>query len=173
MKKIPQYRARFITCLFFLSFQVSAKIVKDEVLVIDEKLFTFSEVCKKLTKRESPLITYHSISKLDCMGTIVDVSKFCDLKTQEDPYYIRAVVEKKMKKVNCKSAKRVQIKYLCESKKDKYCKDKEIGCYLFQEKLAKRLKTAHASIIKEGSKRFLNCHFTPKNEQISTSLDKI
>lgn len=173
MKKITQYRARFITCLFFLSFQVSAKIVKDEVLVIDEKTFSFSQVCKELTKRDSPLVTYHSISKLDCMGTIVDASDFCDSKTKEDPYYIRAVVEKQSKKVNCKSAKRVRIKYQCEGPKDKFCKDKEIGCYLFQEKLAKRLKTAHASIIKENGTRFLNCHFTPKSEDLTIPLDKI
>ena len=173
MNNISKYRARFITCLFFLSFHVSAKIIKDEVLVIDEKKFSFSQVCKKLTKRDSPLMTYHSISKLDCMGTIVDASEFCDSKTQEDPYYIRAVVEKKTKKVNCKSAKRVRVQYQCEGAKDKFCKDKEIGCYLFQEKLAKRLKTAHASIIKEDGKRFLNCHFTPKNEDLTTPLDKI
>lgn len=170
MDKFFKYRARFITCLFFLVFNVQAKIIKDEVLLTDEKLFSFREVCKKLTKRDSPLITFHSVSKLDCMGKIVDVSKFCDMHTQADPYYIRAVVEKSSKQVNCKSAKRVRIKYQCDSGNDKYCKDKEIGCYLFQEKLAKRLKTAHASIITEQGRKILNCHFTPKNEQLSNSI---
>lgn len=157
-------RARFITCLFFLSFSAHAKIIKDEVTVIEEKLFSYREVCKKLTKRDSPLMSYHSISKLDCMGDIINVGDFCDKQTQEDPYYVRAIINKKSQKVVCKSATRVRIKYECESKSDKFCEDKEIGCYLFQEKLAKRLKTAHSSLISSGKKRILNCHFTPKSE---------
>lgn len=97
------------------------------------------------------------------MGTKVRVEKFCDQKFVADPYYIRAVVDKSSEKVICKSAKRVHIKYQCEGKADQYCKDKEIGCYLFQEKLAKRLKLTHSSLMKHGSqKRTLNCHFTPK-----------
>lgn len=160
------YRARFLTCLFFLSSMVSAKLIKDEVSIIDEKFFSYQQVCKELTKRDSPLITANSVSKLDCMGTVVDVGKFCDKKTQADPYYIRAVVLKESKQVVCKSAKRVQIKYECASKHDKLCEDKEIGCYLLQEQLAKRLKTAHASIIKNGKKRYLNCHYTPKVDEL-------
>lgn len=161
----------FYLCLF--SFSLHAKILKDEVVVVDEKRFSFQQVCKELTKRDSPLITYYSISKLDCMGEVIDASKYCDSKTQDDPYYIRAIVEKESRQVNCKSAKRVQIKYQCESIKDKFCKDKEIGCYLLQEKLAKRLKTAHASIVTNGKYKILNCHFTPKNEQLTIPIDQI
>lgn len=162
MSLVIKYKARFLTCLFFLLSQANADLVMDRVKVIDEKIFSYKTVCKKLTKRDSPLITFKSITKLDCMGETVDVSKFCDLKTKNDPYYIRAVVDKENKSVVCKSAKRVQIKYLCNSKRDKLCRDKEVGCYLLQEQLAKRLKTSHASIIIDGKQKVLNCHFTPK-----------
>lgn len=160
-----------IPCLFILN--VHAKIIKDDVLLVDKKVFSFREVCKELTHRESPLISFHSITKLDCMGTVVEVGKFCDQKTQDDPYYIRAVVSKKDKQVFCKSAKRVQLKYLCESSKDRLCEDKEIGCYLLQEKLAKRLKVVHSSLISKENKKYLNCHFLPKRDDLNISSDKI
>ena len=168
MKNNKTYKARFITCLFFLSFSTFAQIIQDDVFVVDEKIFSYQEVCKFLTKRESPLITFHSINKLDCMGSIVEVSSFCDAKTQEDPYYIRAIVDKEEKNVVCKSAKRVTLKYKCKMKNDEYCQDKEVGCYLFQEKLAKRLRLVHSSLMQQGTHQVLNCHFTPKNDSLET-----
>ena len=173
MEKLFITKARLIACLFFASTFSYAKILKDEVSIVDETIYSYDQVCKYLTKRESPLISYSTISKLDCMGKIVEVSKFCDEKTQDDPYYIRAVVSKEKKEVICKSAKRVHIKYECESKNDEICQDKEVGCYLMQEKFAKRLKTDHASLIHRGTKKVLNCHFTPKIDQMDKPLDQI
>lgn len=165
--------ARFIACLFFIPEIAQAKIIKDEVSLVAEESYSYSQVCDHLTKRPSPLISYVSISKLDCMGQKVEVSKFCDQKTQDDPYYIRAVINKEQKKIICKSAKRVHIKYACESKDDQFCQDKEIGCYLMQEKFAKRLKSAHVSILDGPKGKILSCHFTPKTSEMDTPLDKI
>lgn len=173
MEKSFIMRARLIACLFFVSTLSYAKILKDEVSIVDEKIYSYHQVCKFLTKRESPLISFSTVTKLDCMGKIVEVSKFCDEKTQDDPYYIRAVVSKEKKEVICKSAKRVHIKYECESQLDEFCQDKEVGCYLMQEKFAKRLKTDHASLINKGAKKELNCHFTPKIDQMDKPLDQI
>ena len=174
MKIKLSYKARFIACLFFASTLASAKIIQDDVSLVDEKIYSFTEVCKSLTKRDSPLITFVSVTKLDCMGTIIETSKFCDEKTQDDPYYIRAVVSKENKNVICKSAKRVHIKYECEGKSDKYCQDKEIGCFLMQESLAKRLKSDHFSLIEQpNGKKILNCHFAPKIDQMDKPLDQI
>lgn len=153
------YGACLMACLFFTQI-VSAKIVKDEKTVTGRSTHSFKDVCKFLTKRESPLVEYKSISKLNCMGDIKEVAPFCDYKEAPNPYYIRAIVNKKEKKVECLSAKKVIIKYQCEGKQDKYCIDSEMGCFMLGEKLAKRLKVSHDSKTEED--KYLNCYFEIK-----------
>jgi len=131
-------------------------MIKDDHIIKDERFYSWEEVCRSLTKRESPLIEYKSISKLDCMGTAVDVMKFCDEKEAANPYFTRAKVDKTTKKVICQSSRRVVLKWECESKSDRYCKDIEVGCFLFKEKLARRLKLVHQSLT-DG--KYLNCYF--------------
>jgi hypothetical protein len=50
----------------------------------------------------------------------------------------------------------VILKYKCKAENDKYCKDIEVGCFLFKEQLAKRLKITHQSKTDDGT---LNCYF--------------
>lgn len=95
------------------------------------------------------------------MGKTVEVRKYCEKELISDPYYIRAVIDKEEKKIICKSANKVILKYECE-KTNSYCDDSEIGCFKLQEKLATRLKLEHHSILKENSKKVLNCYFMPK-----------
>lgn len=149
------------TCLFFVQ-NSESKIIKDDHYVIGSNEFSWTEVCQKITKRDSPLIEFASISTLDCMGEKVNVAKFCDQVEAANPFYTRALVSKYKRKVICQSAKRVVIKWECEGSQDKYCKDLDIGCFLFKEKLARRLKLVHKSLTE---KKFLNCYFdTQKNE---------
>lgn len=146
-------RACFLACLFFAQFSF-AKIIKDDHYSVGSKKYSWKEVCKKLVHRDSPLIEKVNISTLDCMGTKVSVFKFCDEVEGGNPYLSRAIVGKNV--VICHSAKRVIIKWECEGKKDKYCKDKDIGCFLFKEKLARRLKLAHGSLV---DNKYLNCYY--------------
>ena len=162
--------ARFLACLLLCN-PLNAKILQDEVVISDEKIFSFEQVCKELTGRESPLISAQSMTQLDCMGMIIKVGDFCDKKTQDDPYYIRGLVDKTQKRVICKSAKRVHMKYECENVQDRFCQEAELGCYLLQELFAKRLKTSHATILPEGKSKILSCHFLPKNEDLSLPRD--
>jgi hypothetical protein len=90
------------------------------------------------------------------MGKKVEISKFCDHKEAANPYFIRGTVDKVKKKVICLSSKRVILKYECEGKKDRFCVDAEIGCFLLKEKLARRLKISHQSL---SNKKILNCYF--------------
>lgn len=89
------------------------------------------------------------------MGEKKKVSAFCDEKEAANPYYIRGRVNQEKKQVECLSSKRVIFKYECQSKDDRYCKDVEIGCFLFKEQLAKRLKIIHQSL----SENILSCYF--------------
>jgi len=169
MLKIFNTSARFLACLFLCN-SLYAKILQDDVVISDEKKFSFPEVCKEQTRRESPLISMHSMTELDCMGTIIKVSDFCESKTKDDPYYIRGIVVNDSKTVVCKSAKRVHIKYQCKNAQDRFCQEAEIGCYLLQELFAKRLKTYQATILNEGKMKILSCHFLPKTENFSNDL---
>lgn len=153
-----------MACLF-LSTPVSAKIIKDDVFVKSEKTYSFEQVCRALVKRESPLIEARSVGKLDCMGTIVNVSDFCQKEFERDPSYARAMV--KDGKVKCQMATRVIMGYQCASSGDGLCDDKDIGCYKLREKFASNLFLSHASSSREGKGRKLNCYFSAqKNEDV-------
>jgi len=141
---------------FFFATNLFAQIIKDEKYITGTSEYSFEDVCKFLTNRESPLIDYKSVTSLNCMGKSLKVAPFCEEKEAANPYYIRAVVDKESKKVQCLSSKRVIIKYQCKSKEDTYCKDVEVGCFLFKEQLAKRLKIVHQSLTDQN---ILNCYF--------------
>lgn len=156
MIKIKYIMACLTACLFFAQFS-QAEIIKDDKTVTGRSTFSWTSACEYLTKRKSPLIDYKSITSLSCMGDIKEVVDFCDYKEAANPYFIRAIVLKDKKQVECLSAKKVILKYKCEGAKDKYCLDSEIGCFMLKEKLAKRLKTVHDSLT--DNKKILNCYY--------------
>lgn len=144
-----------MTCLFFA--QISfAEIIKDDKLITATSTHSFKEACQYLTKRDSPLIDYVSITAINCMGEKQNIDKFCDYKEAANPYYIRALAFKAGEEIRCLSAKKVTLKYKCEGSRDKLCQDPDIGCFHLREKLAKRLKATHSSLT---DNKFLNCHF--------------
>lgn len=154
----------FIAFLLLTS-HTFAGITRDDVYGSRKKEFTFEEVCKKLTKRDSPLIEVKSITYLDCMGTEVRVGKYCEEVLITDPYYLRAFIDEENKKVVCQSGREVVLKYVCLLSSDKeYCDNAEIGCELLKEKLAFRLKTNNASVLlNKSGKKELNCIFSPQD----------
>lgn len=138
-----------------------SKIIQDDITSLDKKRFSFETVCKAITKRDSPLISKKNIHELDCMGSRVKVSKFCEKELIMDPYYLRAYVDDKS--VVCVSGKKVSLKYECEKKNDPYCLDKNIGCDLIQEAFALRLRTTYTSLLQNLDKKsILHCIFEPQ-----------
>lgn len=143
--------------LFFLfGANCFAKVETYESLVSEKKEYTYSEVCKLLTGKDYPLISKVSVDQIDCMEKKFKAIDFCEKKEAGNPYLSRGVVKKK--KVVCESSKRVTIRYRCENKADKFCKDQEIGCYLMKEKFAYRLQLDHGSL----TDNLLKCFFTAK-----------
>jgi hypothetical protein len=172
INKSISYRACLLTCLFFVQ-PATAKILKDDKYITGQSEFSFSEACKYLTKRDSPLIEVANISTLNCMGKKTEIGRFCDHKEAANPYYIRGIVDTKNQKVICLSSKRVIIKYECEGVEDQFCKDAEIGCFLLKEKLARRLKISHQSITNIDSpskKKALNCYFDIGKNSLDMNL---
>lgn len=156
---------RLLLCLLFLSSSAIAGITRDDVYGSRKKEFSFEEVCKKLTKRDSPLIEVKSITYLDCMGEETRVGKYCEEALVTDPYYLRAYIDEENKKVVCQSGREVIVKYVCMLSSDKeYCDTAEIGCELLREKLAYRLKVNNASVLlNKSGKKELNCVFSPQD----------
>ncbi len=155
-------------CLFFIIFFdfSIAGVIKDEHFSTGSNSYSWKSVCYQMTKRDSPLIEKKAANLLDCMGQSVQASKFCDEKEVANPFYTRPFINSSEKTVECKSGRRVLFKWKCEGLKDKYCEDDEKGCYLIQEKLAKRLKLIHKSLFEEGKDKFLNCYFGTKNQEL-------
>lgn len=156
-------RACLLTCLFFVSY-LKAEVVTYNNTVKSENRYSWNKVCKDLVNRASPLIEFKSISELNCMGKNVKVNKFCFRKEAGNPYYARAIVDKKKKEVVCQSSTRVILKWKCEGKRDIYCKDLDTGCFLLKEKMAVRLKLAHKSFT--DNRKYLNCYFDTQANEI-------
>jgi len=145
-----------MTCLFFSQF-LNAKVLKDDFFFKSENSYSFSEVCKTLTNRESPLIEKVSADTIDCMGLKKNVIEFCDLKESDNVFLARAYIDEEKKSVKCRSGRSVIFKWKCEGKNDRYCKDADIGCFLVKEKLARNLKLNHKALDKKS--RTLSCYF--------------
>jgi hypothetical protein len=154
-----------MACLFFILFSPisQSKIIKDEVLYVGEEEFSFPYVCKKMIKKDSPLIEIYNILTLDCMSRMVKVYKFCFEELEASPYYIRGIIDKDKKKVICKKGKKVSLKVTCDTI-GVNCKDTELACFKLQEKYAARLGLDHHSSFKESGKDILSCYFSAKTK---------
>ena len=144
-----------MACLFFTQFSY-AKLMRYDNSVLFETKHSWDKVCKSMTNKDYPLIDKKSSDKLDCMGIEVDVYKFCDKEEEKNSNYSKAYIDKEFKQVICQSSKRVILKWQCQ-KNDRFCQDLDIGCYLFKEKFARRIKLIHSSFTEE--KKFINCYF--------------
>lgn len=149
-----------LLCLFLFSPFSFAKLIKYESKIISENKYSLEEACFFLTKRKSPLIEVVGSQTLDCMGTKKNILSFCSHKEVTNPYYSTGQI--KENKVVCQSSKRVLLKWDCRKDNQKYCKDKELGCYHFQQIFAKRLKLVHSSLDGE-----LSCYFDIKSDFLS------
>lgn len=161
MVKFYKIQALIFGCLFFHS--SFAKIIKHDVYQTSKEKHSYKQVCFERFKRDFPLIGKKSISKLDCMGKVVDAITYCEQKHVDKQNLVRAYLDDKSKSVVCQSAQKVILKYSCEGKKDHYCQDKSIGCFKLKETFARRLKLSHESLLSDlAGKKVLNCYFISK-----------
>ncbi len=150
-----------LTLLLFSSLSF-AGVIKDDVATTEKARFDFKTVCSKMVTHESPLIEVVSGTELDCMGKKISVNKFCEKEMVQDPYYLRAYVDRDMKEVVCHSGKKVLFKYQCVKLTDRsLCESAaKNSCTQIKEKLAKSLDLVHASTTKnEKGIKELNCYF--------------
>lgn len=147
---------------FLLPILAFSSVIRDDVSTTDKARFSYRTVCTRMVAHESPLIDVISGTELDCMGKKIEVGSFCEQILAQDPYYIRAYVDRSSKEVVCHSGKKVLLKYQCTKLTDaQYCQQSaNIGCQRLKDKLAKRLDTVHTSFTKtEKGIKELNCYF--------------
>ncbi len=152
----------FVT--LFISLFAFSHVIKDDVQTTDKFIFKFGDVCSKMVAHESPPIDPLSVTTLDCMGSKVSVSEFCNRELAHDPYYIRGYISAKNNHVVCHSGKKVIFNYLCDHQE---AKDKElcganakVSCLKLKEKIAYRLDLVKAEKIKtEKGETQLNCSY--------------
>jgi hypothetical protein len=162
-----------ILILLLTSLVLNAGVLQDDVSITEKSRHSFKTVCASMFTHDSPLIDAVSGTELSCMGKKLVVSKYCEKATAQDPYYLRAYVDKEKNEVVCVSGKKVIFKYLCVKLADKALCSGEAkkSCEHIQEKLAKRLDLVHSSFVKndKGIKQ-LNCFFESLPLDLSRTL---
>ncbi|MBC77210.1 MAG: hypothetical protein CME64_14460 [Halobacteriovoraceae bacterium] len=158
-------------CLLWACFCFSthAKIIKYDIAVTKDNYFSLKEVCKTMIKMDAPLVEAVSVSKIECMGKLVDAIDFCDKKFTDNSQFARALA--KDRKLNCQLAKRVSLSYLCKSGDDN-CKDKDIGCQKLKSRLARNLRISHSSLVSNGKEKKLSCYYDSESVESSFKLDR-
>lgn len=140
---------------FLLSFNLSAAVLKHDILNAKYEEFTFREVCEKLGAKNLELIEAKSATEIDCMGKVFSAIDFCLDKFPLDKTLTRALLDEKTKKVKCEFSSSVMIAVSCDAKDLKYCFKPEEGCEQLKKIYAHRLTIAHFSMLEKN----LNCYF--------------
>lgn len=157
MQKIKM--AAFLSCLFFIQFSYS-DIIKDDIYILEKKKYPLVKVCQKMLKKDYPLVSKESISKINCMGKIINAINFCSKTEVANPYLVRALVTDK--ELTCISSKKVNLKYKCK-KQDSLCSTSESACKKLKRKLAYRLRVdQHFLIQNEKQEKIVSCYFVPE-----------
>lgn len=150
-------------------FPTYGKILNYDIAVIKDNYFSLNEVCQTMIKINAPLVEAVSLTKIECMGKLVDAIEFCDKKFSNSPELARALA--KDKKLNCQMANRVSVSYLCK-KGDEYCKDKEIGCQKLKSRLARNLRISQSSLVAVENGKKLSCYYDSESLERLYKLDR-
>jgi hypothetical protein len=140
-----------------------ASLAQFDVINSEKISFDYKKVCDVMGAKEAVIITAPTVNQLDCMGTKVTIIDFCLKDYAKDSKFIRAFVEPKQKVVICEKAKRVILKYQCETKDSERCLDSEIACFDLKKTLAYNLKVFHHSAQGTKDKKVISCIFDSEN----------
>jgi hypothetical protein len=136
-----------------------ASLAQYDVINSEKISHEFKKVCESMGAKESVIVTAPTVNELDCMGTKIKVIDFCLKDYVKDSKFIRGFVDPKQKLVICEKAKRVMLKYECETKDSERCIDSEIACFDLKKTLAYNLKVFHHSVQTTKSKKVVSCIF--------------
>lgn len=144
----------------FVTLSLNAALLRHEIFNAQKKIYSFKEVCESIGLRSLPLMVPEGVSKLDCMGTKVVLSQFCQNQFKASSQLnslTRGYVEKS-EKVVCEFAEYVNLKYRCDDKSNSLikCRDDKKECLQMGTLFAQKLQLEYSSLI---GQRELNCRF--------------
>lgn len=160
-----KYQAALLSCLFFTS--LNADILKDNIYVSEKNNYSIKSACSFIFKKNFPLVSKLSISKVDCMSQELDAIEFCKKKEVANPYLVRAIVGKD---ITCISSKKIDIRYLCK-KNDPKCSTSEKACKSLGKTLANRLELKeNYDVLNRNGQKEIVCYFRPKSIKILNGI---
>lgn len=142
----------------------NARILTFEVNEKERETFTAKEVCLFSLKKEAPLVEIgKDKTQVDCMSEMVSINAFCREKRKLDPFFARGFYDEVNSKIVCQSARKIILKYECESKLERFCEEATKGCLEMKERFAYELNIVHSGLSssEEGNK-VLICLFEAK-----------
>lgn len=147
----------------FISLAINAEIKQFDVYGRNVHQYKLTKVCEFFGLKENPLIDIVGMTELDCMGTVVQIEKFCHKIHGLDREYSRAYLDKKNQRVICETASRINLEYVCPEGST-YCAASLSGCDQMKKKLAKNLHLTHHAILNKSDSQNLICYFSAKEE---------
>ncbi len=149
-----------------------AGLTKFEVHGSNKFEFTLKEACSSLGERFQFLVDKKSTTEIDCTGTTLNLSSFCETKMKGEEGYMRGYWDDIKKSVICQRGRKVVVSFSCAKNEQSLCEDSEISCHQLKLKLAKTLKLHHAAIIGDdyliNQQKSLECVFL--SEQQNSTL---
>jgi len=138
-----------------VSFDISSSQIKD---------FTYPTVCKEFGISHPIIIEEKGPVILDCMGSEVNVSEFCQKKFADDKRLLRGVISAKEKKVMCQFGSEAVLKLNCDKDREKvFCQDSRSGCLQLKSLYAFNLELVHHSLVEEVfHKKNISCYYQVK-----------
>ncbi|MCB9062006.1 MAG: hypothetical protein H6622_10825 [Halobacteriovoraceae bacterium] len=154
------------TIIFYFLFlsSLSARVLEYKISGLKEKKFELKQVCKSQKLPTGPIVTTEGIQKVDCMGEIVDVNKFCEKNSKGDPDFLRGIADSSDGIVVCQNAKMAVLTIICDERDGHLCQSPKSSCQNLKSKFARGHKLYHSSLVGTNKNGKLKCYFTSDSE---------
>lgn len=143
-----------------LSSPAQGKILRHEATGLEQKSFSFKDVCRTVGESRTLIIERIGQNGLDCMGKKISATKFCSSQLKNEPL-LRGLVLDYEDRVVCQTGSSVSLSLGCYGKslREKYCEDAKLGCRRLGKIYAFHLESHHSSLLPDGADHRLNCYY--------------
>lgn len=150
----------FILLLFLLSTSAFSKAVEVKTKKPSVKFHSLKEVCSAFDIHHVLLATPVGATRVDCMGKVVSVSKFCKKKYPDNKRLLRGVINFE-EKATCHFAESTIVTLDC-SAFPRFCKKASTGCKSLKSVYAINHVVIYSSLIEEpifNENKKLRCYY--------------
>ncbi|MEK6626098.1 MAG: hypothetical protein AABY86_14085 [Bdellovibrionota bacterium] len=157
----------FLGVLIFFGKVMAAEVglVQYQAIKPRQFFYSFQDACKSQRLRDVPLITAHSLSKIDCMGKLVEAQAVCIIKgeeIEERPKLLRAFVRADKKDVVCEYGEGAQLNLVCTGGYADLCKWPKKSCMELKAKYSAEVPLWKSTVSEKTAigATELNCYFS-------------